>query len=94
MPRFCIINGDDFGASAGVNRGIVEAHCDGVLTSASLMVNRPGAAEAARLSRDLPQMSVGLHCALTAEDSTALVDFDSPSDCRAEIAAQWVRFVD
>ena len=37
-----IVNGDDFGASHGVNRGIVDAHRRGVLTSASLMVDARG----------------------------------------------------
>jgi predicted glycoside hydrolase/deacetylase ChbG (UPF0249 family) len=36
--RILIVNGDDFGRTAGVNRGIIEAHQRGVLTSASLMV--------------------------------------------------------
>jgi predicted glycoside hydrolase/deacetylase ChbG (UPF0249 family) len=45
--KYCIVNGDDFGASRGINRGIVEAHCHGVLTSTSLMVNMPATEEAA-----------------------------------------------
>jgi predicted glycoside hydrolase/deacetylase ChbG (UPF0249 family) len=35
------VNADDFGASLGVNSGILEAHRCGVVTSASLLVNRP-----------------------------------------------------
>ena len=35
------INADDLGISPGVNRGIVEAHRAGPLTSASLLVNMP-----------------------------------------------------
>ncbi|MBA2439811.1 MAG: ChbG/HpnK family deacetylase [Thermoleophilaceae bacterium] len=56
-----IVNGDDFGASSGVNRGMIEAHCRGILTSASLMVEAPGSAEAARLSAEHPDLGVGLH---------------------------------
>lgn len=59
--RYLIVNGDDLGMSPGVNRGIVEAHRHGVLTSASLMVNRSAAEEAATMARELPQLSVGLH---------------------------------
>ena len=36
-----IVNGDDFGASRGINRGILEAHRSGILTSTSLLVNTP-----------------------------------------------------
>ena len=39
--RFLIVNADDFGLSEGVNRGIIEAHERGIVTSASLMVLKP-----------------------------------------------------
>ena len=41
MSRAAIVNADDFGQSAGINRGIVEAHERGIVTSASLMVRWP-----------------------------------------------------
>ena len=56
-----IVNADDFGASEGVNRGIVECHVDGVVTSASLMVDGGAAREAAAAAREHPRLSVGLH---------------------------------
>lgn len=59
--KYLIVNGDDFGAGPGINRGILEAHRHGVLTSASLLVNTPWSEEAALLSRTLPGLSVGLH---------------------------------
>ncbi len=59
-----IVNGDDFGLSPGVCRGILDAHQRGILTSASLMVGRGAAAEAARLARRAPQLGVGLHLEL------------------------------
>lgn len=62
--RLLIVNADDFGCSGGVNRGIVEAHEFGIVTSASLMVNRPAASEAAEYARDHPALSVGLHVEL------------------------------
>jgi len=49
--RVLIVTADDFGISRGVNRGIVEAHREGILTSTSLMVSRPAAVEAAVLGR-------------------------------------------
>jgi predicted glycoside hydrolase/deacetylase ChbG (UPF0249 family) len=62
--RYLIVNGDDFGMSPGVSRGILEAHRRGILTSTSLMVLRPAAEEAARLAREAPGLSVGLHLEL------------------------------
>lgn len=56
-----IVNADDFGQSAGVTRGIIEAHEHGIVTSASLMVCWPAAAEAAAYARARPGLSVGLH---------------------------------
>jgi predicted glycoside hydrolase/deacetylase ChbG (UPF0249 family) len=62
--RRLIVNADDFGASPGVNRGIVEAHEHGIVTSASLMVRGPAAAEAARFAYRTPALAVGLHVEL------------------------------
>jgi predicted glycoside hydrolase/deacetylase ChbG (UPF0249 family) len=62
--RSLIVNADDFGISRGVNRGIAEAHEHGIVTSASLMVDRPAAEEAAAYARARPQLSVGLHVEL------------------------------
>ena len=45
--RHLIVNADDFGYSRGVNRGIIEAHERGIVTSASLMVKQPASEEAA-----------------------------------------------
>lgn len=59
--RYLIVNADDFGLSAGVNRGIIEAHERGIVTSASLMVRWPGAGEAAAYGREHPKLSLGLH---------------------------------
>ena len=64
MTKHLIINADDFGASPGINRGIIECHTRGVVTSTSLMVSAPAAGEAARLAADHPDLSVGLHCDL------------------------------
>lgn len=59
-----IVSGDDFGASAQVNAGIIEAHRRGVLTSAGFMVTAPAAAEAAAAAKALPSLDVGLHVVL------------------------------
>jgi predicted glycoside hydrolase/deacetylase ChbG (UPF0249 family) len=59
--RYLIVNADDFGQSHGVNRGIIEAHERGIVTSASVMVRWPATAEAVAYSRQHPHLSLGLH---------------------------------
>jgi len=94
MTKYCIVNGDDFGFSAGINRGILEAHHRGILTSTSLMVDKPAAQDAAHLAQDAPRLSVGLHIVLTHENCGPRVDFDDSEVCRNEIARQWDRFIE
>ena len=59
--KLLIVNADDFGASPGVNRGILEAHERGIVTSTSFMVEGPSAREAAEASRAVPALGIGLH---------------------------------
>lgn len=59
--RYLIVNADDFGHSSAVNRGVIHAHDHGIVTSASLMVRWPAAAEAAEHTRNRPGLSLGLH---------------------------------
>ena len=64
-PRL-VVNADDFGLSAGVNRGILEAYAAGVVSSVSVLVNAPGWTDAVQRLRDLgPGPGVGLHVNLT-----------------------------
>jgi hopanoid biosynthesis associated protein HpnK len=62
--RRLIVNADDFGLSASVNAAVIRAHRDGILTSASLMVNEAGCAEAVQLAKENPRLGVGLHLTL------------------------------
>lgn len=64
VRRRLIVNADDFGLSHSVNEAVIKAHRDGILTSASLMVNEPGFDEAVRLARENPNLGVGLHLTL------------------------------
>ncbi len=59
-----IINADDFGLSAGVNRAVITAWREGILTSASLMVGAPAFDQAVELARENPGLQVGLHLTL------------------------------
>ncbi len=59
--RILIVNADDFGQGPGVNRGVIRAFEEGILTSASAMVRWPAAHEAAAYARKHPSLGVGLH---------------------------------
>ena len=76
-----IINADDFGLSAGANRAIVTAWREGLLTSASLMVNGAAFAEAVDLAHANPGLQVGLHLTLVQGKATTPYDgFPSLTD--------------
>src|SRR5277367_4269434 len=64
-PRRLIVNADDFGRSPAINQAVVRAHREGILTTASLMVNEPALSEAVALARENPRLGVGLHLALS-----------------------------
>lgn len=63
-PRRLIVNADDFGRSRSINEAVIRAHREGILTTASLMVNEPDCAEAVALAKENPRLGVGLHLAL------------------------------
>ena len=98
--RILIVNADDFGQSAGINAGIVEAHRRGIVTSASLMVRGSAAAEAVELGRDCPALSLGLHldlgewvfCDSAWVPRYQVVPLDDPQAIRAEMAQQLASF--
>lgn len=62
-----IFNADDFGISKGVNAAIIKAHKEGILNSASLMINQKYADEAVEAAKQMPDLQVGLHLNLTNE---------------------------
>jgi len=62
--RRLIVNADDFGFTAGVNRGIVEAHARGIVTSSTLMANGRAFEDAVGLAKTVPRLSVGCHIVL------------------------------
>jgi hopanoid biosynthesis associated protein HpnK len=59
-----VITADDFGAAEAVNDAVEEAHRNGILTAASLMVSGAAATDAVRRARALPSLRVGLHLVL------------------------------
>ncbi len=62
--RRLIVNADDFGFTAGVNRAIVEAHVRGVVTSSTLMATGAAFEDAVQLAKNAPNLSVGCHVVL------------------------------
>ena len=62
--RRLIVNADDFGLTDGVNRGIVESHEKGIVTSTTLMACAERFREAASLAAQSPRLSVGCHVLL------------------------------
>ncbi len=64
-----IFNADAFGISKGVNQAVVKAYEQGLLNSASLMVNQKYTKEAVDLSENMPNLKMGLHINLTNEQS-------------------------
>jgi len=90
--RRLIVNADDFGLTAGVNRGIVQSHQSGIVTSTTLMAGSKRFTEAATLSKDLPRLSVGCHVVLVDGEPTAdaaqissLVGPGSPAQFRVSL---------
>jgi predicted glycoside hydrolase/deacetylase ChbG (UPF0249 family) len=59
--KHLIVNADDFGLTAGINAGIVQAHLHGIVSSTTLMVHGAAALEAAAWARQHPSLGVGLH---------------------------------
>ena len=91
MAKYLIFNADDFGASSGVNRGIIECHTRGVVTSASLTVTGRAAREAAALMSGHPRLAVGLHWDVWGEDEREF-NVHNPSAVRDEFRRQLDEF--
>ncbi len=65
MIRQLIVNADDYGRTPGVTRGILRAHEQGIVTSTTVMMNMPYAAEALQLAEQYPRLGVGVHLVFT-----------------------------
>ena len=64
-----IVNADDLGLTPGVNRGVLRAFQDGIVTSASLLVTGSAFDDAVALARQKPELDVGLHLTLVEEQA-------------------------
>jgi hopanoid biosynthesis associated protein HpnK len=75
--RRLIVNADDFGLTSGVNRGILQAHEHGIVTSATLMACGTKFQEAVDSAARSPRLSVGCHVLLV--DASPVLDFQQVS---------------
>ena len=91
--RVLIVNADDFGASTGINAGIIDAHVRGIVTSTSLMVYGRAAREAVATAREHPDLSLGLHWDLDSAKAPPL-DLHDAAGVRAELARQLELFAE
>jgi len=69
--RNLIVNADDLGWTAGVNRGIAEAHRNGIVTSTSLLANGNAFRDGVKTAGELPGLGVGVHLNLSDGPPTA-----------------------
>lgn len=62
--RRLIVNADDFGLTEGVNRGILQSHMSGIVTSATLMANGGAFDGAVHMAQSAARLSIGCHVVL------------------------------
>jgi hopanoid biosynthesis associated protein HpnK len=92
-----IVNADDFGLSEAVNRAVIEAHENGIVTSTSIMAGGAAFEHAADLAARSPTLGVGVHLTLTelrpvAEAVPSLVGADGRFARHAnDFAKRWLR---
>lgn len=99
--RILVVNADDFGRTAGVNRGIARAYESGIVTEATLMVRFPAAEEAGAYARAHPDLGVGLHLDLSEWEyvddewrpTYQVVDLEDAAAVEAEADRQLGRFL-
>lgn len=63
--RWLIVTADELGLSPKRDQGIVDAHCKGIVTSASMLAYGPAFREAVKIAKALPKLDIGLHLNLS-----------------------------
>ncbi len=93
--RLIIVNADDYGLTAGVSRGILRAHREGIVTSTSVLAVAPGFATTVGWLGESPQLDVGAHLAAVGEDPPLLSAAEIPTlvDRRGRLALSWRQFL-
>ena len=90
--RFLIVNADDLGLSAEVDRGLFEAHDAGIVTSTSLLVDSPDAEAAVEQARKRPKLGLGIHVAFD-ERGKLFTDMQDLAAVQQQIDRQLAAFV-
>lgn len=63
--KWLIVTADELGLSSKRNQGIVDAHCKGIVTSASILAYGPAFREAVKVAKALPRLDLGIHLNLS-----------------------------
>ena len=100
--RRLVVNADDFGRTEGVNDGVIRAHVQGIVTSASLMVRWPASSGAAERAGVHSALGLGLHVDLAEWERVGagwqaryeVVDAADEEAVGREIESQLDRFVE
>jgi chitin disaccharide deacetylase len=82
-----VVNADDFGFTRDVNRGIIEAHQQGILTATTLMANGDAFEDAVRLARENVALDVGAHLVLVGGRALATAHKPLPTSVPRLLAA-------
>lgn len=95
MSKQLIVNADDYGRTAGVTEGILQAHQQGIVTSTTAMMNMPGIEDALHRAQSYPGLGLGVHLVFSAwrpllplEQIPSLVDDDGAFLSQRAIWAQ------
>lgn len=88
MAKYLIINADDFGYAQGVNRGILAAHRQGVVSSTSLMVDASTVGEVRDVAQEYPALGIGLHFVAT-HHGVPLFDLNDVTKVEQELNRQY-----
>lgn len=89
-----VLNADDFGLTLGVNEGIIRAHREGILTSATLMANAPAFEDAVRCARENSSLGVGVHLVLIGGQPVApATEVSSLADSEGQLPQSLPNFV-
>ena len=63
--KWLVVTADELGLSSARNQGIVDAHCKGIVTSASMLAYGPAFREAVKVAKGLPTLDIGIHLNLS-----------------------------
>lgn len=94
-PRLLVVNADDYGLTEGISRGILRAHRDGIVTSASVLAIGPAFPKAAPWLADWCDLGIGVHLAAVGEDPPLLPAREIPTllDKRGRLHLTYGRFL-